>query len=66
MYHSGHQGFDGKARRKKTTWKTKARPMDLREIGWRSVEWTQMTQDRDRRQALTKTAMNLRVLAPQS
>jgi hypothetical protein len=47
------QGFDGKARRKKTTWKTKCRwegriKMDLREIGWGGVEWIHLAQDRDR------------------
>jgi hypothetical protein len=36
--------------------------MDLREIGWGSVELTQLTQDRDRWWAVVKTVMNLRVL----
>jgi hypothetical protein len=40
--------------------------MDLREIGWGSVDWIQMTQDRDWRRALVNTVMNLRVLAPRS
>jgi hypothetical protein len=40
--------------------------MDLREIGWGSVEWIQLAQDRDQWQALVNTVMNLRVLAPQS
>jgi hypothetical protein len=45
------QGFGAKARRKETTWKTKAwmggwDQMDLREIGRGSVEWIQMVQDR--------------------
>jgi hypothetical protein len=38
----------------------------LREIGWGSVEWIQLAQDRDRWRALVNTAMNLRVLAPRS
>jgi hypothetical protein len=38
--------------------------MDLREIGWRSVDWIQLAQDRDRWWALVNTVMNLRVLAP--
>jgi hypothetical protein len=40
--------------------------MDLREIGWGSVDWIQLAQDRDRWRALVNTVMNLRVLAPQS
>jgi hypothetical protein len=40
--------------------------MDLREIGWRSVEWIQLVQDRDRWRALVNTVMKLRILAPQS
>jgi hypothetical protein len=40
--------------------------MDLTEIGWRSVEWIQLAQDRDRWRALVNTVMNLRVLAPRS
>jgi hypothetical protein len=40
--------------------------MDLREIGWGSVDWMQLAQDRDRWRALVNTVMNLRVLAPRS
>jgi hypothetical protein len=40
--------------------------MDLREIGWESVDWIQLVQDRDQWQALVNTVMNLQVLAPQS
>jgi hypothetical protein len=40
--------------------------MDLREIGWESVEWILLAQDRDRWRALVNTAMNLWVLAPRS
>jgi hypothetical protein len=40
--------------------------MDLREIGWGSVDWMQLAQDRDRWRALVNTMMNLRVLAPRS
>jgi hypothetical protein len=36
--------------------------MDLREIGWGSVDWIQLAQDRD----LVNTVMNLRVLSPRS
>jgi hypothetical protein len=40
--------------------------MDLREIGWGSVDWIQLAQDRDRWWASVNTAMNLWVLAPRS
>jgi hypothetical protein len=40
--------------------------MDLREIGWGSVDWIHLAQDRDRWRALVNTVMNLRVLAPRS
>jgi hypothetical protein len=40
--------------------------MDLREIGWGSVEWIQLAQDRDRWRAVVNTVVNLRVLAPRS
>jgi hypothetical protein len=39
--------------------------MDLKEIGWRSVHWIQLAQDRDRWRVLN-TVMNLLVLAPRS
>jgi hypothetical protein len=40
--------------------------VDLMEIGWGSLDWTQMAQDRDRWRALVNTVTNLRVLAPRS
>jgi hypothetical protein len=40
--------------------------MDLREIGWGSVEWIQLAQDRDRWRALVNTMMNLQFLVPWS
>jgi hypothetical protein len=46
----GDQGVDGR--------------MDLREVGWGSVDLIQLTQDRDRWRAVFNTVMNLRVLAP--
>jgi hypothetical protein len=39
---------------------------DLGQIGWGSVDWIQLAQDRDRCLALVNTVMNLRVLAPRS
>jgi CRISPR/Cas system-associated protein Cas7 (RAMP superfamily) len=35
--------------------------MDLREIGWDGMDWTDLAQDRDRWKALLNTVMNLRV-----
>jgi hypothetical protein len=40
--------------------------MDIRKIGWGSVECIQLIQDRDEWRALVNKVMNLRVLAPQS
>jgi hypothetical protein len=40
--------------------------MDLREIGWGSVDWILLAQDKDRCRAVVNTVMNLRVLAPRS
>jgi hypothetical protein len=52
----------GRPRRR---WEDEIR-MDLREIGWGSVDWIRLAQDRDRWLALVNTVMNLRVLAPRS
>jgi hypothetical protein len=35
--------------------------MDLREIGWDGVDWTELAQDSDQWRALVNTVMNLRV-----
>jgi hypothetical protein len=40
--------------------------MDLREIGWGSVEWIQLAQNRDWWWAVVNTVMNLWILAPWS
>jgi hypothetical protein len=40
--------------------------MDLRDIGWGSVEWTQLAQARDRWWAVVNTVMNLQILVPWS
>jgi hypothetical protein len=33
--------------------------MDLREIGWGSLDWTDLAQDRDQQRALVNRVMNL-------
>jgi hypothetical protein len=40
--------------------------MDLRDIGWRGVEWIQLAQDSGRWQAVVDTVMNLRVMVRRS
>jgi hypothetical protein len=40
--------------------------MDLREIGWGSVEWIQLAEDRGLWRAVVNTVMNMRVLAPRN
>jgi hypothetical protein len=40
--------------------------MDLREIGWGSVDWIQLAQDRGRWRAVLSAVISLRVFAPQS
>jgi hypothetical protein len=49
--------------RPRRRWEDRIR-MDLREIGWRSIEWIQLAQDKDRWQPLVNTVMKLWVLAP--
>jgi hypothetical protein len=51
--------------RSRHRWEDRIR-MYLREIGWGSVDWIQLAQDRDRWRAVVVTVMNLRVLAPRS
>jgi hypothetical protein len=50
----------GRPRRK---WEDGIR-MDLREIGWGSVDWIELAQERDWWRALVNTVMNFRILAP--
>jgi hypothetical protein len=40
--------------------------MDLNEIGWESVHWIKLAQDRRRWRAIVNTVISLRVLAPRS
>jgi hypothetical protein len=35
--------------------------MDLQEVGWQSMDWIDMGQDRDRWRAVVSAVMNLRV-----
>jgi hypothetical protein len=35
--------------------------MNLREIGWRGMDWVDLAQDRDQWRALVNTVMNLQV-----
>jgi hypothetical protein len=46
--------------RPRRRWENEIR-MDLREIGWGSVEWIQLAQDSDRWRTVVNTVMNLRV-----
>jgi len=34
--------------------------MNLREIGWKAVDWMHLAQDKDRWRALVNTVMNIR------
>jgi hypothetical protein len=47
----------GRSRRR---WEDSIR-MDLREIGWGSMDWIDLAQDRDQWRALVNTVMNVRV-----
>jgi hypothetical protein len=56
---------EGNRPRPRRRWEEGIR-MDLREIGWGSVDWIQLAQDRDRWRSLVNTVMNLRVLVLRS
>jgi hypothetical protein len=51
--------------RPRSRWEDEMR-MSLRDIDWRSVDWIELAQDRDRWRALVNTVMNRRILAPRS
>jgi hypothetical protein len=40
--------------------------MDVRKIGWGSVDWIRVAQNRDRCRAVVNAVMNLKVLVPRS
>jgi hypothetical protein len=57
----------GKPDRKRLPGRTRHRwvnniKIDIREIGWDSMDWIDVTQDRDQWRALVNTVMNLRDL----
>ena len=35
--------------------------MDLREVGWEGMDWTDLAEDRDRWRAVVNAVMNLRL-----
>jgi hypothetical protein len=47
-------------RRQRRRWVDNVK-MDLREIGWDDMDWTDLAQDRDQWRALVNIVMNLRV-----
>jgi hypothetical protein len=51
--------------RPRRRWEERIR-MDLREIGWGSVDWIQLAQDGDQWRGFMNAVINLRVLAPRS
>jgi hypothetical protein len=46
--------------RPRRTWENNIK-MDLREIGWGSMDWIHLAHDRDQRKDHVNTVMNLRV-----
>jgi len=49
--HLGDPGVDGRNNFK----------MDLKEVGWRGMDWIELAQDRDNWQARVNVVMNLRI-----
>jgi hypothetical protein len=46
--------------RRRRRWKDNIK-MDIREVGWGGMDWIDLTQDRERWQAVINAVMNLRV-----
>ena len=69
MWHvwgTGGQDFGAETWGKETAWKTQAQmgyniKRYIKEIGCGGMDWIDLTQDRDRWQALVNAVMNLRV-----
>jgi hypothetical protein len=63
---NAHNILVGKSESKRTLGRPKSRRegnirMDLKEIGWKSVDWIHLAQDRDQRRALVNMVLNLRI-----
>jgi hypothetical protein len=56
----GNRKYVQQLGRPRRRWEDNIR-MDLRAIGWKGVDWMHLVQDRDQRQSVMKTVMNLRV-----
>jgi hypothetical protein len=60
------QGFGGKPERRRPFGRTRRRykdniKMSLRKMGWGSMDWIDLAQDRDRWRADVNAVMNLRI-----
>jgi hypothetical protein len=60
------EDFNGKVRRKEPLGRPRHRWVDnikmhLREIGWGSMDWIDLTQDKDQQRAVVNTVVNLQV-----
>ena len=58
---AGRQGTEGKRLLGRPRHRWADIKMNLQELGWGSVDWIDLAQDRDRLQALVNVVMNLLV-----